>query len=178
MNEETLVRTDNELVNLTLDNDKEYFSQLVVRYYPKLSRYLYRLLNGNQNDVDECLADTFMKAFMNLATYSSGLSFSSWIYRIAHNQAIDLMRKKMRSATVPLEEFHAPHDPSKHYEEKDYVEHILAFLSIEDRNLLTLFYLEELSLNDISDMLKIKPNTLAVRIKRIRERLKIQFPHK
>lgn len=178
MNEETPTHTDNELVNLTLDNDKEYFSQLVIRYYPKLSRYIYRLLNGNQNDVDECLADTFMKAFMNLATYSTGLSFSAWIYRIAHNQAIDHMRKKMRSATVPLEEFHAPYDPSKHYEEKDYVEHILAFLSIEDRNLLTLFYLEELSLNEISDMLKIKPNTLAVRIKRIRERLKIQFPNK
>ncbi len=178
MNEVTPTQTDNELIDLTLDKDKEYFSQLVVRYYPKLSRYLYRLLNGDKDDVDECLANTFMKAFINLATYTSGLSFSAWIYRIAHNQAIDLMRRKVRSTTVPLEEYHSPYDPSRHYEEKDYVEHILAFLSIEDRNLLTLFYLEELSLIEISDMLKIKPNTLAVRIKRIRERLKSQFPNK
>ena len=178
MSQETPTRTDNELVDLTLDKDKEYFSQLVVRYYPKLSRYLYRLLNGDQNDVDECLANTFMKAFMNLATYTSGLSFSAWIYRIAHNQAVDLIRRKVRSESVPLEDHHATYDPSKHYEEKDYVEHILAFLSIEDRNLLTLFYLEDLSLNEISDMLKIKPNTLAVKIKRIRERLKSQFPNK
>ncbi len=169
--------SDNELVNLTLDKNKEYFSQLVVRYYPKLSRYLNRLLNGNTHDVDECLSETFMNAFVNLATYTQGLSFSAWIYRIAHNQAIDHMKKKVRSATVPLEEYHAVYNPTKHYEEKDYVEHILSYLSIEDRNLLTLFYLEELSLNEISDMLKMKPNTIAVKIKRIRERLRKQFPH-
>lgn len=177
MQERTETLSDNELVNRTLDENKEHFSELVVRYYPKLFRYLNRLLNGNTNDVDECLSDTFMKAFVNLATYTQGLSFSAWIYRIAHNQAVDHMKKKVRSATVPLEEYHAVFDPTKHYEEKDYVEHILAFLSIEDRNLLTLFYLEELSLNEISDMLKIKPNTLAVKIKRIREHLRKQFPN-
>ncbi len=177
MPEQTEPLSDNELVNLTLDENKEYFSELVVRYYPKLSRYLNRLLNGNTHDVDETLSETFMKAFVNLATYTPGLSFSAWIYRIAHNQAIDHMKKKVRTATVPLEEYHAVYDPTKHYEEKDYVEHILAYLSLEDRNLLTLFYLEELSLNEISDMLKIKPNTLAAKIKRIREKLRNQFPN-
>ena len=168
--------SDNELVNLTLDKDKEYFAQLVDRYYPKLSRYLNRLLNRNTHDVEETLAETFMKAYINLSTYTQGLSFSAWIYRIAHNQAIDHMKKKAHSTTVELEEHHATYDPTKHYEEEDYIEHILGFLSIEDRNLLTLFYLEGLSLNEISDMLKIRPNTLSVKIKRIRERLRKQFP--
>lgn len=178
MSEEIATLSDNDLVDLTLDKDKEYFSHLVTRYYPKLSKYLYHLLNGNKDDVDECLSDTFMKAFVNLATYTQGLSFSAWIYRIAHNQAIDHMKKRVRSTTVPLEDYHSIYDPTKHYEEKDYVEHILAYLSLEDRNLLTLFYLEEFSLNEISDMLKIKPNTLAVKIKRIRERLRNHFPNK
>ncbi len=168
--------SDNELVDLTLDVSKEYFTKLVTRYYPKLSRYLDRLLNGNVHDVEECLSETFMRAYVHLATYSTNLSFSAWIYRIAHNQAIDLMRKKTRTQTIEIEEYHASFDPTKQYEEKDYVEHILSYLDIEERNLLTLFYLEELSLDEMSAMLKIRPNTLAVRIKRIRERIRKQYP--
>ncbi len=177
MDERPETLSDNELVNLTLDKNKDYFSELVTRYYPKLSRYLNRLLNGNTHDVEECLAETFMKTYVNLATYTQGLSFSAWIYRIAHNQAIDHMKKKTRSIAVEINESHATFDPTTHYEERDYVEHILSYLSIEDRNLLTLFYLEELSLNEISDMLKIKSNTLAVKIKRIRERIRKQYPN-
>ena len=169
-------RSDNKLVDLTLDKHKDYFTELVTRYYPKLARYLYRLLNGNVHDVEECLSETFMKAYINLATYTPSLSFSAWIYRIAHNHAIDLMRKKSRTETIAFEEHHAALNPATHYEEKDYVEHILGFLTLEERNLLTLFYLEGLSLNEISDMLKIKPNTIAVKIKRIRERLRKQYP--
>lgn len=169
-------RTDNELVDLTLDSNKEYFAELVTRYYPKLSRYLHRLLNGNVHDVEEVLSETFMKAYVHLSTYTPSLTFSAWIYRIAHNQAIDLMRRKTRTQTVEIEEHHASFDPTKQYEEKDYVEHVLSHLDIEERNLLTLFYLEELSLGEMSDMLKIRPNTLAVRIKRIRERIRKQYP--
>lgn len=169
-------RTDNELIDLTLDSNKEYFTELVTRYYPKLSRYLHRLLNGNVHDVEEVLSETFMKAYVHLATYTPSLTFSAWIYRIAHNQAIDLMRKKTRTQTIAIEEHHASFDPTKQYEEKDYVEHVLGHLNIEERNLLTLFYLEELSLYEMSDILKIRPNTLAVRIKRIRERIRKQYP--
>jgi RNA polymerase sigma-70 factor (ECF subfamily) len=167
--------TDNELVNLTLDKDKEFFSELVTRYYPKLRRYLTRLLNGHAPDVDECLSETFLKAYINIATYTPGLTFSAWIYRIAHNQAVDHIRKSSRRQTVELEEHHAPTDTTVRDEERDAVERILVHLSPDDRDLLTLYYFEELSLDEISDIFKIRSNTLAARIKRMRERIKKSY---
>lgn len=168
--------SDKELADRTLDQNKEYFEELVNRYYPKLFRYLHRLLNHDEHGVEECLSETFLKAYLNLSTYSPRAPFSAWLYRIAHNQAVDHLRRGAHRATIEMKEEHLTVDPLPLYEDKDYIEHILGQLSIEDRNLLTLYYLEELTLYEISDILKIKPNTIAVRIKRIRERLRKDNP--
>ena len=164
--------SDQELVDLTLDEDKEYFSELVKRYYPKIIRYAARLLNHHPHDVEECVSETFLKASVHLDTYSPRASFSTWIYRIAHNQAVDYIRSNAKHSFVEINEDHISYDPTTIYEHKDMLEKILRTLNLEDRNLLTLFYLEGLSLNEISDILKLRSNTIAVKIKRIKEKVR------
>ena len=89
----SLPPSDEELVTLTL-GDKEHFGYLVERYELKLRRYIRRLGVRNEDDQLDVLQDVFLKAYRNLNGFDTGLKFSSWIYRIAHNEAISWYRKR------------------------------------------------------------------------------------
>ena len=129
----------------------------------------------NQEDAKDCLSETFIKSYQKLALYSPSLTFNSWIYRIAHNCAVDLIRKNSKHFIIDFDAL-PPIAAQTYHEQNPYkydLERVLNFMTLNDRNLLTLFYLEELPLNEISDMLKIKPNTLSVQLKRAREKAKV-----
>jgi RNA polymerase sigma-70 factor (ECF subfamily) len=85
--------SDEELVTLTL-KDKNNFGGLVDRYQAKLGRYIARLGVRNPEDQLDVLQDIFLKTYRNLNGFDTSLQFSSWIYRIAHNEAISWYRKK------------------------------------------------------------------------------------
>jgi len=88
-----LLPSDEELVLLTL-KDKNNFVGLVERYQAKLGRYIARLGVHNPEDQSDVLQDIFLKTYRNLNGFDTSLQFSSWIYRIAHNEAISWYRKK------------------------------------------------------------------------------------
>ena len=90
---ESLVVTDAEIVARTL-GDTSAFALLVERYEAKLLRYIRRLGVRNSEDGEDVLQDIFIKVYKNLNAFDSSLSFSSWIYRIAHNEAISFYRKQ------------------------------------------------------------------------------------
>ncbi|MCA9358957.1 RNA polymerase sigma factor [Candidatus Kaiserbacteria bacterium] len=85
--------SDEELVVKTL-TDKSYFGELVDRYEAKLSRYVTRLGVNNPDDKLDVLQDIFLKTYRNLNSFDTSMKFSSWIYRIAHNETISWYRKK------------------------------------------------------------------------------------
>ena len=85
--------TDAEVVARTLV-DTSAFTLLVVRYEEKLLRYVRRLGIRNAEDGEDVLQEIFIKVYKNLNAFDSSLSFSSWIYRIAHNEAISFYRKQ------------------------------------------------------------------------------------
>ncbi|MFT5832357.1 MAG: RNA polymerase sigma-70 factor (ECF subfamily) [Candidatus Paceibacteria bacterium] len=85
--------TDEEIVKQAL-SDKEQFGVLMDRYEAKLSRYIARLGVRNLDDQLDVLQDIFLKVYRNLNGFDPKLKFSSWIYRIAHNEAISAYRKK------------------------------------------------------------------------------------
>lgn len=84
--------SDVELVEKTLE-DKDHFGVLVERYQAKLTRYIARLGVRNPDDQLDVLQEVFIKAYRNLNAFDTSLQFSSWIYRIAHNEAISWYRK-------------------------------------------------------------------------------------
>jgi RNA polymerase sigma-70 factor, ECF subfamily len=85
--------SDEEIVRLTLGDPNQY-GLLVERYEPKLQRYITRLGVRVHDDQLDVLQEIFIKAYRNLNGFDTSLSFSSWIYRIAHNEAISFYRKK------------------------------------------------------------------------------------
>ena len=89
----SLPPSDEELVRRSLE-DKEAFGLLIERYEAKLDRYIRRLGVHVSEDREDVLQDIFLKVYRNLNGFDTSLSFSSWIYRIAHNEAISWYRKK------------------------------------------------------------------------------------
>ena len=89
----TLPPSDEELVKMTL-KDKSHFGVLVDRYQAKLTRYMARLGVRDAEDQLDVLQEIFLKAYRNLNAFDETFKFSSWIYRIAHNEAISWYRKK------------------------------------------------------------------------------------
>lgn len=87
------LRSDEEVVVAALV-DKEEFGVLMDRYEAKLRRYIARLGVRNPDDQQDVLQDIFVKVYRNLNGFDQRLKFSSWVYRIAHNEAISAYRKK------------------------------------------------------------------------------------
>ncbi|MFA7308691.1 MAG: sigma-70 family RNA polymerase sigma factor [Patescibacteria group bacterium] len=96
--------SDEELVAKALE-DHLYFGHLVRRYESKLLRYICRLISQHSDEAEDVLQEVFIKAYRNLNDFNPSLKFSSWIYRIAHNEAISLYRKrKSRVQEVSIDE--------------------------------------------------------------------------
>lgn len=85
-------KKDEDIVSFICSKDQEDYSFIVERYESKLFRYVYSIIRDNDKALD-IVQDTFIKAFINLKSFNTKKSFSSWIYRIAHNEAINYIRK-------------------------------------------------------------------------------------
>lgn len=158
-------KTDNELVSLTL-GDQDFFAVLMNRYSEKLARYIRRISNLDPEEVEDVLQDVFIKVYKNLNDFDQDLKFSSWIYRIAHNQVISHHRAKgARPQMVEIDDalanrLRAEIDLNSEMEGKDLrqeVSSLLGELKPIHREVLVLRFFEEKSYEEISDILK-KPN--------------------
>ena len=85
--------SDIEVVKLILDGNQDMFLVVMQRYEEKLKRFLRRILNFSEEDLEDVLQDIFIKVYKNLNAFDLSLKFSSWIYRIARNEAISAYRK-------------------------------------------------------------------------------------
>lgn len=91
MDAESQHYSDNELVGLSL-REPRYFAVLVDRFEAPLARYIGRLGRFSTEDVEDILQNIFLKLYENLNGFDTDLKFSSWAYRIAHNEAISYYR--------------------------------------------------------------------------------------
>lgn len=164
--------SDNGLVAMTLEN-QEMFASLVRRYEAKLKRYILRLSNIDDEEADDVLQDIFIKVYKNLNDFDKDLKFSSWIYRIAHNQVISHHRKIIaRPQTIEIDEvlinkLKAEFDLEKqlqiNFTQKE-VNEIISALKPVYREVLVLKFLEEKSYEEISDILTKPSGTVATLI--------------
>ena len=176
---------DKQVIQSIINGKREDFEILVNRYYKQITAYLSRLLNFNEGDVADVLQETFINAFVNLVTYNPSLSFSSWLYRIAHNLAVDLIRKKSKYYIIDTNDQAVQNQIHNNQtiidkSDQDYensiiserLTSILQRLDLDSRTILTLFYLQGLSLAEIADIFKTSSNTIAARLKRAKEKAK------
>jgi len=99
--------TDDELVKKAQENDYESFEELVRRYEKKIYGHTIRML-GNREDAEDVLQETFLNAFRALGSFRGDSSFSTWIYRIATNNALMKIRKSGRTYTEFEEDIPPP----------------------------------------------------------------------
>jgi RNA polymerase sigma-70 factor (ECF subfamily) len=101
--EDTDKLSDQELVKMAV-LDQNAFSLIMKRYEKKLLAFIVRLSSLDHQSAEDVLQEIFIKVFRNLNDYDPKLKFSSWIYRIAHNETISHYRKiKSRAETVSME---------------------------------------------------------------------------
>jgi len=174
--------TDEDLALLSL-TDKQNFVGLVDRYEAKLRRYIRRLGKFSTEDEDDLLQNIFIKTYQNLNAFDTSLKFSSWVYRIAHNETISYMRHRTarpegHAGYVTDEEFNnlaSDLDIHKEVELKEIrgaVLHALESLDKKYQDILVLKYFEYKSYEEISDILLIPPGTVAVRLSRAKEQMR------
>ena len=94
--------SDNDLVKIIRDKNPDLYGEIVKRYRRKLFAYLYRLI-GQKEEAEDLLQDVFIKVFKNLHSYDAERKFSSWIYRIAHNEAVNRIKRKTLRRFISLE---------------------------------------------------------------------------
>ena len=175
-------KTDEELVALTLKN-QDFFSCLVDRYEEKLLRYIMRISAVTREDAEDLLQDIFVKVYRNLNAFDQKLKFSSWIYRISHNQVISHWRKsKTRPQVLKFEadedflKFIATDEDLARDTERKFtgeeVRDIISQLDEKYREVIVLKFLEEKDYKEISDILEKPLGTVATLINRAKKQFK------
>ena len=168
---------DEALVPLAIADDR-YFGILVDRYEPRLRRYVMRFINCSTEDAEDILQDTFINAYRNLNGFDTGLKFSSWIYRIAHNEAVSHLRRVTSRPAMPWEDDKLEALASEVDVERELhrtmdnatIRAAVDRLDTKYREALVLRYFEDKSYEEISDILR-KPtgsvSSLITRAKRL-----------
>jgi len=89
------------------DEQREKESRLASlydEYFDRIARYIYARL-GNRNEAEDLAGDVFLKALESLKSYKErGVPMQAWLFRIAHNVLVDRLRKRGKTATVPIDE--------------------------------------------------------------------------
>lgn len=174
-------KSDEELVVLTLSNP-DWFAGLIERYREPLTRYLRRRSTARPEEIEDMLQEIFIKAYLNLNDFDRQLKFSSWIYRIAHNQSVDLWRKAKAHPAQPIDpednfwlaladEFDLEREASRR-ELAEQVRQLVDQLPADYREVLTLRFLEDKDYQEIADILEKPPGTIATLLSRGKIRLR------
>lgn len=163
---------DEELVLYVQRNEGKGFETIIDRYQTKLLRYVKTMCKDPES-AEDIVQETFISAYQNINSFDVRRKFSSWIYRIAHNKAINEIRKNKNKISIDeIAEVASPHDSgvlSNKIDQKqarEVLEKIIDTLSERYRGPLILRFFEEKTYEEISDILQLTVSTVGVRIKR------------
>jgi RNA polymerase sigma-70 factor (ECF subfamily) len=176
--------TDAALVRQTLAGDSEGFNLLVKRYQRQVYNLCYRMV-GNAEDACDLVQETFLRAYGALATFRQDASFLTWLYKIASNLSIDLLRsRRSKGASSLEEEFEEGREPAAsdrtvHPEDAamrgalaEIVQHEVMNLPERYRVVVVMRHLQGLSIDEIAEALRIPNGTVKTHLFRARDMLR------
>jgi RNA polymerase sigma-70 factor, ECF subfamily len=174
--------SDEELVVLVRTKDQELYVNLVNRYKDKLFRYAVKLIRDEHKALD-VVQEAFIKAFINLNGFNANKKFSSWIYRIVHNEAINYVKKHSREISLEDNEWvqnivKVEDDLGAKVDREEAVQLLKKFLfelPLKYRSPLILFYMHDKPYEEISDVLRMPIGTVGTRINRGKKLLKALY---
>ena len=177
---------DELLIRRAQRGDADAFEQLLLEHQKNVYNLCYRMA-GNPDDAMDLSQETFLRAWRCLDQYQFASAFSTWLYRLCSNICIDFLRKRRRQQTVPLtfedadgeEQTYAVPDvqplPEEQVELKltrEMLAAAMAQLLPEHRAVLQLRVVNEMSYEQIADVLDIQIGTVKSRLSRARNQLK------
>lgn len=174
-----MTTNDQVYINKILNGDTNAFTVLVDRYKDLVFTLALRMVK-NREEAEEVSQDTFIKVYNSLNRFKGDSKFSTWIYRVAYNTCLDRLKKNKRQEyTVAIDEYTEHQvktlenalDALEEQEKQLAIKKCLEMLPSEDSFILTLYYFEELSLDEISKITGLKPNNVKVKLFRSRKKL-------
>jgi RNA polymerase sigma-70 factor (ECF subfamily) len=167
-----------ELISRILQGDSHAYADLVRTYQRMVYTVCHRILR-NAQDAEEATQDTFVKAYQHLAGFGGNAKFSTWLYSIAFRTAVSHGRKH-RQHTLSVDELvHHPDagtgsrtdDGTHQADMRRQLDRALAALSAEDAAILSFFYLEEMSVEEIVTATGLAASNVKVKLHRGRKKL-------
>ncbi len=172
---------DQHIIAAIINRDAKAFALLVDRYKDLVYTVALRMLK-HREEAEEVAQDSFVKIFKSIGKFKGDSKLSTWVYKVAYNTCLDrIKRNKKHHNDVPIDDFT--------YNKLDTIDNALDNLIKEERRLLikkciaqlphessvllTLFYFEELSLDEISKIINVEANTAKVKLFRARKKLAV-----
>lgn len=179
--------TDVELIADAIRGREDGFEELVRRYQRPITSYVYRMLNDYEASLD-VTQEVFIKVYNSLERYSSDYKFSTWLYRIAHNAAIDYMRRNsMNKQSLEAENADGtyqlqiespnltPEQERERTEWRNEIESVVKCLPVAYRDLILLRHSQDLSYDEIAEVTGLPLGTVKNRLFRAREMMREMF---
>ncbi len=175
---------DDKLVKRAISGDQDAFKLLMNKYQKPLYYHIIKMVKNNEQ-VEDIIQESFVKAFSNLDSYNTNYAFSTWLYRITTNHTIDYLRKKKLKTTSIDEPIRAKDGEMQiqivgnaetdrqiiRKERKKIVSDAIKNLPDKYREVIEMRHLEELSYQEISEQLDLPLGTVKAHIFRAREML-------
>jgi len=170
--------SDEEIVAAVIAGDSELYVNLVQRYQKALFRYALSLVSDH-DVAQDIVQDAFIKAYVNLRGFNQKKKFSSWIYRITHNRAMDFFRsqKKLLSfEAIPelVSTFRSSSDVEAEFEAsltQKNIDSVIYSLPAQYRGVVTLYFIENKKYGEISEILGVPEGTVATWLRRSKQLL-------
>ena len=169
------------LIGQILGGDQEAFARLVQAYQKPVYNLCLRMVS-NPTDAEDLAQEAFVKAWRGLRFYKHEAAFSTWLYRLTSNVCIDFLRRQKKTVSLTVEEdapdlevpdaAPLPEEQVLNKEKQHAVAAAMAQLEEEYRLALTLRVVDDLTYEQIAEVLDIKVGTVKSRIARARERMR------
>lgn len=167
---------DADVIRQVLAGQHEQYAGLVQRYQESLVHFLRRILSSDE-DVFDCAQDAFLAAYRSLNRYSKEYPFRAWLYAIARNKALDLLRKRRKEVLMAPDESMIDPQPSPEEamlvkEQAEILSEVLHELPEQYAQALYLRYQQELSYKEIAIVLGVPVSRVKTYIHRGKEKLR------
>jgi len=167
--------SDEEIVKEVQQGNQDLYVVIMKRYENKLLRYAVNLIK-DKDKVTDIVQESFIKAFVNLNGFDTKKKFSSWMYRIVHNEAMNAVKRYQKEVSLSDDlDFESDENIEQDFEKKEIsikVEKCLEAIPLLYSEPLTLYYIDEKSYEEISEILRIPMGTVATRISRAKKLMK------
>jgi RNA polymerase sigma-70 factor, ECF subfamily len=155
------------LVRRAMEGDEAAFGILIAAYERRLLYFIGRIV-GRHDLAFDILQDVWLLVFRKLGRLRSAAAFRVWLYRLAHDQAVSLVRRERRQTrieeTVVIDESESSIDEFAVRERAEWVHRSLDRLNDDHRTILSLRFLEDWSMEDLAEILRLPPGTVKSRL--------------